>query len=236
MVNTNKYMAKFLFLHLLDFLKVLYFFPAFFLSCFLSFFLKSFIFFLMHWSSLRSLLRTYEWSTCRNPSIVFTDAKSATEKERRHLHISNNAPNLSPKILHKHYFQFLWDGYNIQEKWKTPWKVMQNWAGGGGGGGQIRWWLWEMCKWQIQLSWPNKLGQYFTSRQATQTLIYLIFSLTLPSVLCVNAKRSHGLSFFCSRPHEQLTVKATDEWNHFRFLKSVLLFKTVLKLTAAWLA
>ena len=134
MVNTNKYMAKFLFLHLLDFLKVLYFFPAFFLSCFLSFFLKSFIFFLMHWSSLRSLLRTYEWSTCRNPSIVFTDAKSATEKERRHLHISNNAPNLSPKILHKHYFQFLWDGYNIQEKWKTPWKVMQNWAGGGGGG------------------------------------------------------------------------------------------------------
>ena len=133
MVNTNKYMAKFLFLHLLDFLKVLYFFPAFFLSCFLSFFLKSFIFFLMHWSSLRSLLRTYEWSTCRNPSIVFTDAKSATEKERRHLHISNNAPNLSPKILHKHYFQFLWDGYNIQEKWKTPWKVMQNWAGGGGG-------------------------------------------------------------------------------------------------------
>ena len=86
---------------------------------------------LMHWSSLRSLLRTYEWSTCRNPSIVFTDTKSDTEKERRHLHISNNAPNLSPKILHKHYFQFLWDGYNIQEKWKTPWKVMQNWRGGG---------------------------------------------------------------------------------------------------------
>ena len=115
---------------------------------------------LMHWSSLRSLLRTYEWSTCRNPSIVFTDTKSATEKERRHLHISNNAPNLFPKILHKHYFQFLWDGYNIQEKWKTPWKVMQNW----GGGGQIRRCLWEMCKWQIQLSWPNKLGHGFEPR------------------------------------------------------------------------
>ena len=73
--------------------------------------------------------------------------------------------------------------------------------------------------------------------QATKTLIYPSFSLTLPSVLCVNAKRSPGLSnFFCSQPHEQLTVKATDEENHFRFPKPVLLFKTVLKLTAAWLA
>ena len=72
---------------------------------------------------------------------------------------------------------------------------------------------------------------------ATKTLIYLIFSLTLPSVLCVNAKRSHGLSnFFCSQPHEQLTVKATNEGNHFRFPKPVLLFKTVLKLTAPRLA
>ena len=72
---------------------------------------------------------------------------------------------------------------------------------------------------------------------ATKTLIYLTFSLTLPSVLCVNAKRSHGLSnFFCSQPHEQLTVKATNEGNHFRVPKPVLLFKTVLKLTAPWLA
>ena len=44
------------------------------------------------------------------------------------------------------------------------------------------------------------------------------------------------LIFFCSQPHEQLTVKATDEGNHFRFPKPVLLFKTVLKLTAPWLA
>ena len=65
---------------------------------------------------------------------------------------------------------------------------------------------------------------------------YLIFSLTLSSVLCVNAKRSHGLSFFRSQPHEQLTVKATDEGNHFRFPKPVFLFKTVLKLTDPWLA
>ena len=77
---------------------------------------------------------------------------------------------------------------------------------------------------------------YATSRQATETLICLIFSLTLPSVLCVTAKRTHDLSFFCSQPHEQLTVKATDEGNHFRFPKPVLLFKTVLKLTDPWLA
>ena len=116
-----------------------------------------------------------------------------------------------------------------------------------------------MCKWRIQRSWPNKLGQVFillpnyrgfdSQRfvlllfsilrvgSATKTLIYLIFSLTLPSVLCVNAKRSHGLSnFFWSQPHEQLTVKATNEVNHFRFPKPVLLFKTVLKLTAPRLA
>ena len=52
----------------------------------------------------------------------------------RHLHFSHNAPNLSPKILHKHYFQFLWNGCNIQEKWKRTWKVMQNFGGGWGGG------------------------------------------------------------------------------------------------------
>ena len=46
----------------------------------------------------------------------------------------------------------------------------------------------------------------------SQRFVLLLFSilrvgsLTLPSVLFVNAKRSHGLSFFCSQPHEQLTV------------------------------
>ena len=74
---------------------------------------------------------------------------------------------------------------------------------------------------------------YATSRQATKKLICLIFSLTLPNVLCVTAKRSHGLSFFCSQQHEQLTVEATDEENHFRFPKPVLPFKTVFKLTAS---
>ena len=44
----------------------------------------------------------------------------------------------------------------------------------------------------------------------------------------LKAKRSHCLSFFCSQPDEQLTVKATDEGDHFRFPKPVLLFKTVL--------
>ena len=72
------------------------------------------------------------------------------------------------------------------------------------------------------------LFSIFTSRQATKTLIYLIFSLTLSSVLCVNAKRSHGLLL--------ATPRATNEGNHFRFPKLVLLFKTILKLTAAWLA
>ena len=72
------------------------------------------------------------------------------------------------------------------------------------------------------------LFSIFTSRQATKTLIYLIFSLTLSSVLCVNAKRSHGLLL--------ATPRATNEGNHFSFPKPVLLFKTILKLTAAWLA
>ena len=72
------------------------------------------------------------------------------------------------------------------------------------------------------------LFSIFTSRQVTKTLIYLIFSLTLSSVLCVNAKRSHGLLL--------ATPRATNEGNHFRFPKPVLLFKTILKLTAAWLA
>ena len=65
---------------------------------------------LMHWSSLCSLLRTYDWSTCSKSSILFTDTKSANEKKNdaniRNLLFSHNAPNLSSK-LHTHYFQFL---------------------------------------------------------------------------------------------------------------------------------
>ena len=71
----GQYMAKFLFLH---------FVRLFFFACSPRD--------LMHWSSLRSLLRTYEWSTCSKSSILFTDTKSATGKKNdaniRHLHIS----------------------------------------------------------------------------------------------------------------------------------------------------
>ena len=34
----------------------------------------------------------------------------------RHLHIFHDAPYLPPKILHKHCFNFSWDGCNTQEK------------------------------------------------------------------------------------------------------------------------
>ena len=37
-----------------------------------------------------------------------------------------------PKFCIRIIFNFSWDGCNIKEKWKTPWKVMQNL------GGQIR--------------------------------------------------------------------------------------------------
>ena len=39
---------------------------------------------LMHWSSLCSLLRTYEWSTCSKSSILFTETKSRQMKKERH--------------------------------------------------------------------------------------------------------------------------------------------------------
>ena len=109
-VNMTGYMAKFLFCILLDFLKVLYLILSW-LVMPRDFFARS-LRDLMHWSSLRSLVRTYaEWSTCGKSSIVFTDTRSAAGKKNdaniRHLHISQNAPNLCPKILHKHYCQFL---------------------------------------------------------------------------------------------------------------------------------
>ena len=39
---------------------------------------------LMHWSSLCSLLRTDEWSTCSKSSILFTETKSRQMKKERH--------------------------------------------------------------------------------------------------------------------------------------------------------
>ena len=76
---------------------------------------------------------------------------------------------------------------------------------------------WEKNDTNIQLSWPKKLCQvmdlfygqiivvlidnslscrylvfYEKAGSPTKTLIYIIFSLILPSIFCVNAKRSHG--------------------------------------------
>ena len=39
---------------------------------------------LMHWSSLCSLLITYDWSTCSKSSILFTETKSRQMKKERH--------------------------------------------------------------------------------------------------------------------------------------------------------
>ena len=93
---------------LLDFLKVLYFIHGW-LCHETSSFVRT-LRDLMHWSSLRSLLRTHERSTCSKSSILFTDTKSANEKTNdaniRNLLFSHNAPNLSSK-LHTQYFQFV---------------------------------------------------------------------------------------------------------------------------------
>ena len=75
---------------------------------------------LMHWISLRSLLRTYEWSTCSKSSIVFTDTKSATEKRTTPLYATCTSPIMylicPPKFCISIIFNLSWDGCNIQEK------------------------------------------------------------------------------------------------------------------------
>ena len=95
---------------------------------------------LMHWSSLRSILRTYERSTCSKSIILFTDMKSQQMKKKTTpIYATCTSPIMHlicpPKFCITIIFNFSWDGCNLQEKWKTTWKVMQNF---GGGGGQIR--------------------------------------------------------------------------------------------------
>ena len=92
---------------------------------------------IMHWSSLRSLLRTYERSTCSKSTVVFTDTKSGPMKKRTTpIYATCPSPIMHlicpPKFCISIIFNLSWDGCNIQEKWKTTWKVMQNF------GGQIR--------------------------------------------------------------------------------------------------
>ena len=85
---------------------------------------------LMHWGSLRSLLRTYERSNCSKSSILFTDTKFGP------IYGTCTSPIMHlicrPKFCISIIFNFSWHGCNIQKKWKTPWKVMQTF------GGQIR--------------------------------------------------------------------------------------------------
>ena len=78
-VNMTGYMAKLLFCILLDFLEVLYFFLVGYAMR-----LRRLLRDLMHWCSLCSLLRTYEWSTCSKCSILFTETKSTQMKKERH--------------------------------------------------------------------------------------------------------------------------------------------------------
>ena len=91
---------------------------------------------LMHWSSLRSILRTYERSTCSKSIILFTDMKSRQMKKKTTpIYATCTSPIMHlicpPKFCITIIFNFSWDGCNLQEKWKTTWKVMQNFGGGG---------------------------------------------------------------------------------------------------------
>ena len=92
---------------------------------------------------LRSLLRTYERLTCRKSCMLFTDTKSGPMKKRTSTPIYTTCTSpimhllCPPKFSVSTILNFPWDGCNIQEKWKTTWKVMQNFFVLGGGG-QIR--------------------------------------------------------------------------------------------------
>ena len=77
-VNMTGYMAKFLFSIFLDFLEVLYFFLVGYAMR-----LRRLLRDLMHWSSLCSLLRPYDRSTCSKSRILFTETKSKQMKKER---------------------------------------------------------------------------------------------------------------------------------------------------------
>ena len=104
---------------LLDFLKFLNIFPGWLCHETSSFarLLRN----LMHWSSLRSLLRTYERSTCRKSSIVFTDTQSRSMKKRTTpIYATSTSPITRllcpPKFCISIIFNLSWDSCNIQEK------------------------------------------------------------------------------------------------------------------------
>ena len=111
---------------LLDFLKVLYFLPRW--LCHETSSFARFLRGLMHWSSLRSLLRTYKRSTCSKSSILFTKTMSGPMKKRTTpIYATCTSPIMyliCPSKL------------NIM--------VMQNLRRGGGGGGQIRCIMWDL--------------------------------------------------------------------------------------------
>ena len=122
-VNMTGHIAKFLFCILLDFLDVLYF------SWLVMPRARS-LRDLMHWSSLRSLLRTYERSIYSKSSILFSDTKSGpTKKRTTPIYATCTSPIMHlicpPKFFISIIFIFFWDGCNTQEKWKTTWKIMQ---------------------------------------------------------------------------------------------------------------
>ena len=101
-LNMTGYMAKFLFCIFLDFLEVLYFFLVGYAMR-----LRRLLRDLMHWSSLCSLLRTYDWSTCSKSSILFTETKSRQmKKERRQYPVI-----LSEQARSKKGLFVLWTSY-----------------------------------------------------------------------------------------------------------------------------
>ena len=124
----------------------------------------------------RSLLRTYERSTCSKSSIMFTDTKSGPMKKRtRPIYATCTSPMMRllclPKFCIRIIFNFSWDGRNIQEKWKTTWKVMKN-LGGWGGGGHIRCFMGD-----VQVPNPAILTEHTWSRKYlfySQILVVLI--------------------------------------------------------------
>ena len=112
------YMAKFLFLHFVRLSKSPLFFSWLVMPW--DFFARS-LRNLTHWSSLRSLLRTYERSTSSKSSVLFTDTKSGPMKKRTTpIYATCSSPIMHlicpPKFCISIIFNLSEDGCNIQEK------------------------------------------------------------------------------------------------------------------------
>ena len=83
---------------------------------------------LVDWSSLRSLLRTYERSTYSKSSILFSDTKSGPKKKwTTPIYATCTSPIMHliclPKFWISIIFNFFWDSCNTEEKWKATWKI-----------------------------------------------------------------------------------------------------------------